>query len=138
MRSRTDVRWGAPEAGWEVEPNDWPAASTPLAVPGRVRGYLGRADDQDWFALTVSEAGTLTGRVAAPAGVDLVLLRDPQSKRPIDQGGPGQSEEFSLAAKPGTAVLIGIARKLPPGADGKVEPLQGLDDPYELKVDLAP
>ncbi len=132
------VRWGTPQAGWEVEPNDWPASSTPLAAPGRVRGYLGRADDQDWFALTVNQAGTLTGRVAAPAGVDLVLLRDPEGKRPIDKRGPGESEEFSLAAKPGAAVLIGIARKLPPGADGKREPLQGLDDPYELKVDLAP
>jgi hypothetical protein len=35
-------------------------------------------------------------------------------------------------------VLIGIARKPAPGADGKREPLQGLDDPYELKVDLGP
>jgi eukaryotic-like serine/threonine-protein kinase len=132
------VRWGAPQAGWEVEPNDWPAASTPLAAPGRVRGYLGRADDQDWFALTVDRAGTLTGSVTAPAGVDVVLLRDPEGKRPIDKHGAGESEEFALPAKPGTPVLIGIARKLPPGADGKLQPLQGLDDPYELKVDVTP
>jgi len=132
------ARWGAPQAGWEVEPNDWPAAATPLAAPGRVREYLGRADDQDWFALTVDRAGTLSGSVTAPAGVDVVLLRDPDGKRPIDKRGAGQSEEFSLPARPGAPVLIGIARKLPPGADGKRQPLQGFDDPYELKVDLGP
>jgi serine/threonine-protein kinase len=132
------VRWGAPQAGWEVEPNDWPASATPLAAPGRVRGYLGRADDQDWFALTVDRPGTLTGSVTAPAGVDLVLLRDPQGKRPIDKRGPGESEEFALDAAPGTPLLIGIVRKLPPGADGKRDPLQGLDDPYELQVALSP
>jgi hypothetical protein len=103
-----------------------------------VRGYLGRADDQDWFALTVDRAGTLSGSVTAPAGVDVVLLRDPDGKRPIDKRGPGESEEFSLPARPGAPVLIGIARKLPRGADGKQQPLQGLDDPYELKVDLGP
>jgi serine/threonine-protein kinase len=132
------VRWGAPQAGWEIEPNDWPASATPLAAPGRVRGYLGRADDQDWFALTVDRPGTLTGSVTAPAGVDLVLLRDPQGKRPIDKRGPGESEEFALDAAPGTPLLIGIARKLPPGADGKRDPLQGLDDPYELQIALSP
>ncbi|HEY6477081.1 MAG TPA: hypothetical protein VI456_10900, partial [Polyangia bacterium] len=132
------VRWGPPQPGWEVEPNDWPAASTPLAPPARVRGYLGRADDQDWFALTVDRPGTLTGSVTAPAGVDVVVLRDPQGRRPIDKRGAGESEEFALAATPGTPVLIGIARKLPSGADGKQRPLQGLDDPYELKVELAP
>jgi serine/threonine-protein kinase len=132
------VHWGKPQSGWEVEPNDWPAAATPLAVPGRVRGYLGRADDQDWFALTVTRAGTITASVTVPAGVDVVVLRDANGTRPVDKRGPGESEEVTLDAKPGAAVLIGIARKPQPGASGKYQPLQGLDDPYELKVDLAP
>jgi hypothetical protein len=132
------VRWGAPQAGWEIEPDDWPAAATPVAAPGRVRGYLGRADDQDWFAVTVERPGTLIGTVTAPAGVDVVLLHEPDGKRSIDKRGAGESEEFALPAQPGRPVLIGIARKLPPGADGKQQPLEGLDDPYELKVDLAP
>jgi serine/threonine-protein kinase len=132
------VRWGAPQTGWEVEPNDWPAAATQLAAPGRVRGYLGRADDQDWFALTVNRAGTVTGSVTAPAGVDVVVLRAPDGKQVIDKGGPGESEVFALPAKPGTPVLIGIARKPAPGLDAKQQPLQGLDDPYELKVDFGP
>jgi serine/threonine-protein kinase len=134
------VRWGAPQAGWEAEPNDWPAAATPLAAPGRVRGYLGRADDQDWFALAADHPGTLIGTVTAPAGVDVVVLRAPDGKRPIDKRGAGESEEFALPATPGTPVLIGIARKLPPGVDGKQQSQlgQGFDDPYELKVDLAP
>jgi eukaryotic-like serine/threonine-protein kinase len=134
------ARWGAPQAGWEIEPNDWPAAATPLQAPGRVRGYLGRADDQDWFAISVASDGALSGSVTAPAGVDLVLLREPQGaagKRPIDKAGAGGSEEFAVEAHAGTPVLIGIARKLPAKGDVKDQALQGLDDPYELKVDLA-
>src|SRR6185312_6739114 len=42
------ARWAPPRARWESEPNDWPAGATPLSAPGSVRGYLGRADDQDW------------------------------------------------------------------------------------------
>ena len=37
------VRWGPPQPDWELEPNDWPAAATPLPASGRVRGYLGSA-----------------------------------------------------------------------------------------------
>ncbi len=132
------VRWGPPQDGWESEPNDWPAAATPLRAPGRVRGYLGRADDRDWFAITVDHDAPLTGSVSAAAGVDLVLMRDPEGKRPIDQHGAGGTEEFAVEAHAGTPVLIGVARKLPPGADVKAQPLQGLDDPYELKVDVGP
>jgi serine/threonine-protein kinase len=132
------ARWGAPRAGWESEPNDWPAAATPLAAPGRVRGYLGRADDQDWFAISVTEPGTIVATVTAPAGVDVVLLRDPEGKHPIDKQGPGGSEVVSLPAQPGAPVTIGIARKLPAAADPKAAPLQGLEDSYELKVDVGP
>jgi serine/threonine protein kinase len=137
------ARWGPPQAGWEAEPNDWPAAATPLRAPGRVRGYLGRADDQDWFAISVDRDGALSGSVTAPAGVDLVLLREPQGqgqgiqgKRPIDKQGPGGGEEFVVEAHAGTPVLIGIARKSSAKGDIKDQALQGLDDPYELKVDL--
>ena len=95
-----------------MEPNDWPAAATPLQAPGRVRGYLGRADDQDWFAISVDHDGKLSGSVTAPAGVDLVLLREPQGqgmegKRPIDKQGPGGGEEFAVEVHAGTPVLIG-------------------------------
>jgi hypothetical protein len=137
------ARWGPPRAGWEREPNDWPAAATPLGAPGSVRGYLGRADDQDWFAISAEQAGPLTATVSAPAGVDVVLLRDREGKRPdsgdpIDKEGAGGSEEATLAAQPGTPLLIGVARKLAPGADPKAAALQGLDDPYELKVEVGP
>ncbi len=131
------ARWGPPRAGWESEPDDWPAAATPLAAPGRARGYLGRADDQDWFAISVAAAGAVTATVTAPAGVDVVLLREPAGKRPIDKQGVGGSEQLTVPAQPGTPVLIGIARKLPPGFDPKAAPLQGLDDPYELTVELG-
>ncbi|HLK90104.1 MAG TPA: serine/threonine-protein kinase [Polyangia bacterium] len=131
------ARWGPPRAGWESEPNDWPAAATAVTAPGRVRGYLGRADDQDWYAISVAEPGTIVATVTAPAGVDVVLLRDPERKHPVDKQGAGGSEVISLPAQPGTPVTIGIARKLTAAADPKAAPLQGLEDSYELKIDLS-
>ena len=65
-------------------------------------------------------------------------MHDPAGKRPIDMQGAGGTEEFAIEAHAGTPVLIGIGRKLPPGVDVKDQPLQGLDDPYEMKVDLGP
>jgi serine/threonine-protein kinase len=131
------ARWGPPQAGWELEPNDWPTSATPLRAPGRVRGYLGRADDQDWFAISVDRDTTLTIAVTAPAGVDVVLLRAPEEKRPIDKQGPGGREEVAVAARAATPVLIGVARKLAAGTDVKEQSLQGFDSPYELTVELT-
>jgi hypothetical protein len=66
-----------------------------------------------------------------------VLMRDPPDKRPIDKHGAGGAEELVVEAHAGTPTLIGIARKLSPSAEAKAQPLQGLDDPYELKVDVG-
>ena len=46
------ARWGPPQPDWEIEPNDWPAAATPLVPANAMRGYLGSADDRDWFSIT--------------------------------------------------------------------------------------
>ena len=69
------VRWGAPESGWEIEPNDWEASATPVAAGQTERGYLGDADDRDWFAVTAPSDGVLTVKVTPPADVDVVLIR---------------------------------------------------------------
>jgi len=133
------VHWGAPRPGWEIEPNDWPTAATAVTAPARVRGYLGSPEDRDWYTISVASSGRLTATVTAPAGVDVVLLRDPDDQRTvIDRHGAGESEEFSVEAKPGTPVLIGVARQLAPAGDPKQPPPQGLDDPYELAVTVAP
>ena len=132
------AHWGAPEAGWELEPNDWEAVATP-ATPGRtIHGYLGRADDKDWFWFTPSADGLLVGRVRPPAGVDVVLLTA-GAERPIDLEGPGREEPFSLPAQAGQPLLIGVMRKpWDPGKDPKLEGVPALEESYELRADLAP
>jgi hypothetical protein len=135
------AHWGPPEPGWELEPNDWQAVATPLAAGESVRGYLGSAEDLDWFSITPTADGRLEGRVSAPAGVDLVLMHE-GAGRMINRRGPGQEEEYSLPAVAGKPILIGVTRKLSvedsKAADPKGETLSGLDEPYELRSELVP
>ena len=131
------ARWGAPLPDWEIEPNDWPAAATPLPASGRVRGYLGTPDDKDWFSITLGKKGKVPASVEAPAGVDVVVFLDEPGKRVIDRKSAGEREELSLDAEPGKPILIGIGRKLDARKDPKDQSISALDDPYELKVDVG-
>jgi serine/threonine-protein kinase len=134
------VSWAAPAAGWEVEPNDWEAAATPVQAGTSVRGYLGEADDKDWYAITSPAAGRLALRVTVPAGVDVVLLNDPTSsaakKAPINARDDGEDEETTLDVEAGKPALIAIARK-PLGKNEKADDLTGLDAPYELTISAS-
>ena len=130
------TRWGPPQPDWELEPNDFPSAATPLAG-GRVRGYLGSGEDRDWFALTPSKTGLVMGSVKAPAGVDVVVFRDEDAKKVVNKKGAGDDEQFALDGEAGQPLFIGIARKLDPKKDVKDQALQGLDDPYELVVNVT-
>jgi serine/threonine-protein kinase len=125
--------WGAPLPGWEVEPNDWPTAATVLAAPGRVRGYLGSAEDQDWYAISVTEPMMVAVSVTAPAGVDVVLLREGE-KSVVNRNGRGGGEQLTVPARPGETVLVAVARKSVGRRDVKPEIVEGIDDPYELTV----
>ena len=151
--------WGAPQPGWELEPNDWEAAATPVVAGRSIRGYLGSEDDKDWFIITPKASGRLTGRVSAPAGVDIVLLHGAAAPGAANQTqtnrqGPGREEEFSLPASAEQPILIGVARKpaappppVPAHAAGKdrrptppPEPpaVTGFDEPYELRSEIDP
>jgi eukaryotic-like serine/threonine-protein kinase len=137
------ARWGPPQAGWEVEPNDSPAAATPVGAPGRIRGYLASGDDRDWFSIGLAQPGTLVATVTAPAGVDVILLREGGAREiVVNKRGPGESEALSIAVGPGRPALIGVARKPTPkldaDADAKTDSPQGLDDPYELAIETSP
>ncbi|HVZ75560.1 MAG TPA: serine/threonine-protein kinase [Polyangia bacterium] len=133
--------WGPPAVGWEIEPDDWPAAATPVPPGTSVRGYLGRADDKDWFTVVPATSGHLTVHVTVPDGVDLEILEDEAGKAVMNKTGVGEDEEVVLPAVAGKPVLVGVARKLPKlpaGKDAKDMELAGLDAPYELKATIAP
>jgi hypothetical protein len=125
--------WGAPQPGWEVEPNDVPTAATPLV--GGARGYLGSAADRDWYSVAVGKKGKLTGSVEVPAGIDVVVFLDELGKKIVDRHSAGESESFAVDVEPGRPALIGVARKEVRGKDPKELGLPGLADPYEIKVE---
>src|SRR5262245_12267069 len=131
------ARWGPPQQQWEIEPNDWAAAATPLSASGRMRGYLGSAEDRDWFSITPAKTGLVMGTVNAPAGVDIVVFRDEDAKKVVNKRGAGDDEQFALDGEAGKPLFIGIARKLDAKKDPKEQALQGLEDPYELTVTVT-
>jgi serine/threonine protein kinase len=133
------AHWGAPEPGWEVEPNDWKEVATPIVVGRPIRGYLGSADDKDWFSLTPDSDSRLVARVRAPAGVDVTILRGaPDDAEPVAPEGPGHPDELTLIAPAGQPVFVGVARKRVAGVDPKLEGVPGLEEPYELRLELQP
>ena len=131
------ARWGPPLPGWELEPNDWPASATPLPANGRVRGYLGSASDRDWFSLTPTKTGLVMGLVDAPDGVDTVVFRDEEGKKLVTKRTASGDEQFAVEGEAGRPLTIGIGRKLDDKKDPKEQALQGLEDPYELVVDVT-
>ena len=128
--------WGPPKRGWEVEPNDWVAAATPLE-PGQVlQGYIADVDDKDWFVVTPASDGHLIGTVTAPEGVDIVLGFDEAGKKTSNHGGAGEDEDFSVPCQAGKPITIEVTRKTPHRKDPKDKPLAGWDKPYELRSEL--
>jgi serine/threonine-protein kinase len=131
------VHWGPMESGWEIEPNDWRDHATSVEVGHTVKGYLGSAEDQDWFAFTPSSDGYLVGRATAPAGVEIaVTVGDGPQPRHATSGKAEHWGEIKIPVKARERTLVGLTRKLPAGKDPKAEALDGLDAPYELKLDL--
>jgi eukaryotic-like serine/threonine-protein kinase len=127
------VTWGPPQTGWEIEPNDWEAAATPVPPGTSMRGYLGDPDDKDWFVVTPATTGVLRVHVTAPDGVDIALLHDGPTKRTTNKGGPGDDEEASLDVTAGKPAVIGVERRLS-RANLKDANLGGFDAPYELRA----
>ena len=118
------AHFGPPQAGWESEPNDTPASANPVATDAhRVRGYLGRADDRDWYTFVSSTPGTYVATVDAPPGLDVALLA---SDAPADGAAPRarasrpneRPARLTFDVRAGAPFLVGVARKGDPG-DGK-------------------
>jgi serine/threonine-protein kinase len=130
------VRWAAPQQGWEVEPNDAPESATPLNGE-RIRGYLGSAEDRDWFSFTPAKTGLVLGTVHVPAGIDVSVFRDKEASRVVTRRNARGDEQFAVEGEAGKPVLVGIARKLDAKKDAKDQALEGLDDPYEILVEVT-
>ena len=111
--------------------------ATPLSRGGRVRGYLGSGEDRDWYAITPTKTGLVMGSVNAPAGVDVIVFRDEDAKKVVNKRGAGDDEQFALEGEAGTPLFIGVARKLDGKRELKEQALQGIDDPYELILNVT-
>jgi serine/threonine-protein kinase len=158
---RLSAHFGAPQPGWEVEPNDSPANATAVnAGSRRMRGYLASGDDRDWYSFGFLGTGKYYANVDAPMGVDVVLLfandasADTRPKT-INRAGVGEKERLTFEVQSGKPFFIGVTRKNEAPAeakplknakdspdsqgakDPKEQPLAGLDDPYDLSVEAA-
>jgi serine/threonine protein kinase len=140
---RLSVDWMAPRPDWELEPNDTPEAATAVESSRTISGYLGSAEDRDWFRVRVPAGARLEGRVDGLDGLDLVVLLSEPATR-VDRKGLGEHESFSVEPPPlqpganvGGAddwVLVGIAAH--PGGRFPLQPREDRDEPYTLKLRL--
>ena len=146
------AHFGAPQPGWESEPNDTPATANLVGKGSeRIRGYLGRPDDRDWYMLELASPGAYVASVEAPAGLDVALAGSedatgdgalPRAK--AQRPGEGGRARLTFEAYAGRPYFIGVARRPEPTgpgrpvpADAKTQPMPGLDEPYELLVEPA-
>lgn len=86
-----------PSGPTEVEPNDKPAAATPLAADGRtaMAGLLADTSDLDLFSVKVSRPQVLRVEVVPPLGVDVSLAlagNDGEVVWEVDNGGARERE----------------------------------------------
>jgi serine/threonine protein kinase len=126
------VDWGRPRPDWELEPNDTPATAN-VTAEGAVSGYLGSADDQDWFRVKVPAGMRLDGRVDGIDGIDLVVLVGEEHRR-VDTAGVGEHEPFTTQPGKDGTVLLGITEQPPKKTGKKPPPLPERDEPYTLKL----
>ena len=158
------AHFGPPQPGWESEPNDGPAAANPVG-PGlrRMRGYLGRPDDRDWYAFGFLEPGTYVAMVEAPAGLDVSLSvsddasgdgEAPRTKQA--RAAESAPSRLTFEVRAGKPCFVGVARQAEPASEGKsgrpgkappdstpprsppdpkTQALPGLDEPYELVIE---
>ena len=128
---QVSAHFGPPQPGWESEPNDTPATANPdWAGNHRMRGYLGRSDDRDWYALGFLKPGTYVASVDAPSGLEVTLAfaNDPTSDSMSDPMSEGESPRaraprragsdaarLTFEASPGKPCFVGVARRIRTG-----------------------
>jgi hypothetical protein len=111
-RRRPPTRWilhadralGPAAARWELEPNDWPAAATPLRR--RARARLPRQRRGPRLVLDhAGEDGTGDGHVNAPAGVDVIVFRDEDAQEGRQQARRGRRRAVRAGRRSGQAAV---------------------------------
>lgn len=119
------AHFGPPQPGWESEPNDTPETATPVgADTRRMRGYLGRPDDRDWYGFVFSSPGTYAATVDAPAGLEATLSvledsADPEVARTRSPRPNEPTGRLTFEVRPGKPCLILVARKSELSGAGK-------------------
>ncbi len=129
----------------EKEPNDKAEDAMPIADGQKLRGYLSRADDDDWYKIQVDRASILSAELSALNRVDLQLyVVDPEKKDAkrnyelvrINDGKVNEPEVLTncaLAAGENYIKINGAWKKV----DGKwVQDDFNLDETYTLTVNL--
>jgi len=129
----------------EKEPNDDAGQAMPIADGQKLRGYLSRADDDDWYKIQVERPSILSAELSALNRVDLQLyVVDPEKKDAkrdydlmrINDGKHNEPEVLTncaLAAGENFIKVNGAWKKV----DGKyVQDDFNLDETYTLTVNL--
>jgi serine/threonine-protein kinase len=134
----------------EAEPDDAVDEAIAVAPGAQLRGYLGHADDVDYYRV-VADAGPLVAEVSGVAGVELrvtVLPKAatsgppgplPAGARVVDGGGEGKGVTVA-GVQPGQLVVV--SRKLDgahktTGHKG-ARMAAGVDTPYVLSLKVKP
>jgi hypothetical protein len=118
-----DVRYGAPVAGMEVEPNDRSADATELTPQGdawTIQGLIGHPGDEDHFKIVLDTA--VDGGVAGAPSPE------------VDAGSPAPPAEVAPPPEPRTAE--GFPAQPPPLGRSRSEPDAGLSAPEVPRVAL--
>lgn len=118
-----DVRYGAPVAGREIEPNDRSADATELTLQGdawTIQGLIGHPGDEDHFKLVLDTAAD-GGIAGAPV---------PE----VDAGSPAPPAELAAPPQPRTAE--GFPAQPPPLGGSRSEPDAGASAPEVPRVAL--
>jgi hypothetical protein len=79
----------------EKEPNNSADQANPLALNGRIEGFGGEGDDQDWYSLTIPAPGldVLIIEVAGPPDVELALTLCDASGKEITEMDANREEK---------------------------------------------
>ncbi len=148
--------WQPLPAGVEAEPDDSPDEALTIAPGGDMRGYLGHAEDVDYYRVAqgVGGGGPFVAEVSGVAGVELRVTLLPKAAtsgppnalpagaKVVDGGGEGKGVTVA-GVQPGQ--LLVVSRKPPDAGSRKASTRNkdarlaaAVDTPYLLSLKVKP